>query len=190
MSINLTIGKSELSESLQFLRNGLLKKDLQDPNLQLELELYKSKGIFRIKGAEYKADLECDRFAKVTLPMVVMVEVLKSLNTEQLNIEIGEHKLTTNTGIDLHHSKIKCVHPEEVTTPDLPLNYTISDILRLAKKNNKEALSQMGILDEVQKANSELDASISEAFRAIKKFKISKKEIEQFVKRSIYSDLN
>lgn len=186
MSVSIKISKSELSESLKFLRNGLLRKDRNHTNTQLEMELYQSRGLFRIKGAEYEVPLESDRFTKVTMPLIVMWEVLKSLQTEELQLTIEEHKLTSNTGIDLHHKKITCMHPEELATPELPLNYNHGHVLKLSRDYDEEQQKRMGLREEVLEAEKELEKALNVTKKALEKFNISNKDVEEFVNTKIY----
>lgn len=189
MSVTVEIQKGELKEALRFLRNGLQKRDRNNPNTQLELELFKNKGLMRIKGAEYEVSLSSDRYSKVTMPLPLLWRILRTGDgVDVYELSIGDGKLKSNTGIELAGDQIKLMHPEELATPELPLNYNQGHILKLSQDYDVEAQDRMGIKKEVSEAKKELDKALNTVTKTLEKFNISAKEVEMFVKGKIYGN--
>lgn len=181
MPISTTIKRIELKKGLQFLRNGLTRSERKKDSIQLEIEIYKNNGTMRIRGAEYNFTATSDTYGKVTLPLLMLWEVIKSQKEDVIQLILSDRKLLTNTGVNITNARIEMLHTEDLVTPELPLNYNHRDLIQLSFVYNDEQLRQMGMDHEVARSEEELERAIERVYRSLRSFNISKREIRTFV---------
>ena len=187
MPITTRIDKDELKEALQFLRNGLTKTERTKLDIQLELELYKNRGVARVRGADYEIAATSTTYGKVALPLLMLWEVMKSQKKKVLEFTFSDHELLTDTGVNITSSRIQLVHTEDTVTPELPLNFDYRHLMQLSLDFDAVKLEQMGMMHEVNKAEYELEKAVDRVAKILNRFNIPKQEIEYFIRKQLIS---
>jgi hypothetical protein len=186
MSISLSCSTTAFREGMKHLSVALPRKKKELIASQLELNIRPNNLTLSTIGATYHIDCSANGFAKVILPTMLLLKIVKALKSETLSLECAEGEIKCD-GFVISSDSISVVHPENQSSIDLSMNYTLVDLLRLRISNTDEELERMNLLHKVRKAQSDLSKNIHLAHELLKDYGVRIHDLEGLVESKVKS---
>jgi hypothetical protein len=186
VAIRIGCSKSDLLSALRIVAVGVPKNKRQRAEVNVEIDLRPDAAEFATIGARSKIACVCTACAKVFLPFAYLLDVVRRWDKDQFVAEIEPGKLIVGLHT-LESSRITIVHPENQERIELPLNYTVLDILKLRYSHSPEDLDRMNLLCRVEQAEDELEADAARAERQLSKYGLSAAYLIKLIKGSIHA---
>ena len=188
MSVRFECSRSELSSALKMVAIGTAKKKSEKADAVVEIDLQPDKAEFLTLGAKSWVACVANGYAKAFLPFVHLYEIVRKWKGDRMIVELEPGKLTVGSYI-YESARVKVVHPENQVRIELPLNYSIIDILNLPDKYSVDDLERLNLVFKVEKAELELDENAQRASYDLSKYGVTKDELLEFIRECMRKKL-
>ena len=152
-----------------------------------EITVIDGKAIFAVPGAIFTLECETKSTCKAVVPFLHFMQIIRDTHIPMLEIQISKDEM------QIHNLKlnIRTTFFETdriLRTIHLPINYTDRDLLLLTKQGyTDEELIFNKLLIPIEHAEENLKNNIDKAFAKLKQYKIPFEELEELVKRNLFS---
>jgi hypothetical protein len=179
-----TCKTKDLREVIKFLKAGG-KKTWMDKRLSCEITIKTNEVQFVVEGA--RKSLFCESFGpgRVNLSFAYFLHLVEDRPRVQTNISVGDDFMTINettvfvlTWFFQDDSILRSIN--------LPANYGIADILRLPYQYTDQEIQFNQWAHECKKAFSTLHYDTQQIASRLKKYGISKSQVEEFIHGKIF----
>lgn len=178
----------DLREVLKFVRAGL-KKTWMEKRPYCEITIKTNEVEFAVEGAKKTLYCKATGPGRVTISFAYFLHLVQDRPRIQTKISVGDDFMTINettvvvtTWFFEDDSILRSI--------DLPLNYGIADVLRLPFRYTEKEIEFNKLAGEYKSACATLDYDTKLMTRQLKKYGISKSEVEKFIHERIFKKQN
>jgi len=176
---------SELLKVLKFLHVAIPKK-VENYKRIMEVTIKTNEVIFVVLGASKSLNCIAKGPAKFTMSFPYFYDMVSTSLKSTSNISIGDYFMIFN-GSTIHVETFFFQDYSILRSIDIPMNYTISDILRLSRKHTEEEIEFNELTEEVNLAFKSLVNDTKLVTSKLKKYGFSQHEIEKFIHDKIFT---
>ena len=174
----------DLRQVIKFLKAGL-KKTWMEERPYCEITIKSNEVLFAVSGARKTLYCEASGPAKVTISFAYFLHLVQDRPRIQTKFAIGDDFMMVNettvavtTWFFQDDSILRSI--------DLPANYGIADILKLPKGYSEKEIEFNKLLPELKGAFATLSYDTKLITQRLKKYGISKYEVEKFIHDKIF----
>ncbi len=173
--------KKELQKALMFLNatNVLSKK--KAINLTCEITVMTGKIQLAVPGSYYELNCKTSGVVKATIPLIYLIEIIKSINTDNLQIKIKDNFLH----VEDITVKLKTCYIEDdriLRTIKLPANYTDIELLKLTTSGyTMEELDFNNLIPQIIQAQKNIKQQFNKLYKDLIYFGFSKDDIKMLL---------
>ena len=178
----------DLREILKFVRAGL-KKTWMEERPYCEITVKTNEVDFAVEGARKSLYCEAVGPGRVTISFAYFLHLVQDRPRLQTKISVGDDFMTINettvaitTWFFQDDSILRSI--------DLPVNYGISDVLRLPFRYTDKEIEFNKLAAEYENACHTLNYDTKSIISRLKKYGIPKDEVEKFIHEKIFKNLN
>ncbi len=181
MLVSFTTKSKELLQTLTKMNNGVGLKNILTTNPICEITITDNKVTLNIPGAEFYIGAVTQGTAKVTLPFLYLLDVVKCESKIDSTFIIEDGRIILNELI--FNANTNFFNDDKILRSiNLPINYTNIDLLRLRNgRYTEEEINFNKLYYKIKDAEKELKKNIRAAFKALKGYGITKIELEKLV---------
>ncbi len=175
---------SDLRESLKFLSNAV-PKNARGRNYQCEITVKQNEVQFRVIGALHTIYCKSSGPVKVTITFYGFNKIIGSMDNKTTEFVITDNILSIG---NLSIRADTCFFEDDkiLRSINLPINYSVSDILKLKLKYTPEELTFNKLNSLYEKIYQTMINDIDQVSRKLIKYGFTHKEIEQMVLQRVY----
>ena len=174
----------ELRQVIKFLKAGL-KKTWVEKRPYCEITIKTNEVEFTVKGARKTLYCKANGPGRITISFAYFLHLINDRPRVQTKVAVGDDFMTINettvtvtTWFFQDDSILRSI--------DLPTNYGIADVLRLSQRYTENEIEFNQLLPEYKSAFSTLDSDTKKIVRQLKKYGISKDDVEAFIHGKIF----
>ena len=175
---------SELLKVLKFLHVAIPKKVKSFQRI-MEVTIKTNEVIFVVPGASKTLNCTAKGPAKFTMSFPYFYDMASTSLKSTSNISIGDYFMIFN-GSTVHVETFFFQDYSILRSVDIPMNYTIPDILRLSQKYTEEEIEFNKLTEAIQVAFKSLANDTKLVTSKLKKYGFSQPEIEKFIHDKIF----
>jgi hypothetical protein len=174
----------DLREVLKFISAGL-KKTWMEERPYCEITIKTNKVEFAVEGAKKALYCKATGPGRVTISFVYFLNLVQDRPLVQTKISVGDDFMTINETtvvVITWFFEDDCI----LRSIDMPLNYGIADVLRLPFRYTEKEIEFNKMAGEYKSACATLNYDTKLMTRQLKKYGISKSEVEKFIHDKIF----
>jgi hypothetical protein len=178
----------DLRELIKFLKAGL-KKTWMEERPYCEITVKTNEVDFAVEGARKTLYCEAIGPGRVTISFAYFLHLIQDRPRVQTKISVGDDFMNINettvvvtTWFFQDDSILRSI--------DLPLNYGIADILRLPFRYTEKEIEFNDLAADYENACGTLNYDTESITSRLKKYGISKDEVEKFIHEKIFKKQN
>jgi hypothetical protein len=174
----------DLREVLKFVRAGLKKTEMED-RPYCEITIKTNAVEFAVDGARKTMYCEAVGPGRLTISFAYFLHLVQDRPRIQTKVSIGDDFMTINettVAVTTWFFKDDSI----LRSIDLPLNYGIADVLRLPFRYTNKEIEFNKLAGEYLNACSTLNYDTKSITSRLKKYCISKDEVEKFIHDKIF----
>lgn len=175
---------SELLKVLKFLHLAIPKK-VKNYQRIMEVTIKTNEVIFVIAGASQSLNCTAKGPAKFTMSFPYFYDMASTTLKPISYISVGDYFMIFN-GSTVHVETFFFQDYSILRSIDIPMNYSISDILRLSLKYTEEEIEFNKLSEAIQIAFKSLANDTKLVVSKLKKYGFSQMEIEKFIHDKIF----
>jgi hypothetical protein len=177
----------DLREVLKFLKAGL-KKTWMKERLYCEITVITNEVQFAVNGARKSLFCQAKGPARVTISFAYFLHLVQDRPRIQIKIAIGDDFMMVN---ETTVAITTCFFQDDsiLRSIDLPVNYGIADILRLPLRYTQQEIEFNKRTADHKGACATLNYDTKLIASRLKKYGISKDEVEKFIYEKIFKEL-
>ena len=180
----ITCKTSEVYDALKFL-SSVVPRNKKGKLYNCEVTIKTNEVTFVTIGAKRVLYCECTGPAKVTLPLLYFFDIIKNIKTFSTQISVSEGLMTIG---NLSVQVITCFFEDYtiLRSIDLPINYSIVDLLLLNKKYTPEEIEFNKLNSQIKLAYAAMDKDINTASGFLEKYGVTNEEIRRLVQLKLF----
>ena len=175
---------SELLKVLKFLHVAIPKK-VETFKRILEVTIKTNEVIFVIAGSSKTLNCISNGPAKFTMSFPYFFDMASTSLKSTSNISIGDYFMIFN-GSTVHVETFFFQDYSILRSIDIPMNYTVPDILRISLKYTEEEIEFNKLTEAIQLAFKSLVNDTKLVTSKLKKYGFSQHEIEKYIHDKIF----
>lgn len=171
--------KSELLDALIFL-NRAIPKTTKATSYNCEITVKTNEIDIVVIGASRIIYCNATGPGKISLPFLYFKDIVKQVKTQNITIEVDEGLMTIgNLTVEVE----TCFFHDDsiLRSINLPINYSVSDLLKMKTHYTPEELRFNKIDVMINKIFEKIDKDIDKIAVPLKKYGITRNDIETFV---------
>ena len=188
-SYTISCATSDLRDVLRFLKSALPKNSLSklyncEMTVKTNVVFFVAIGVTRV--------LYCNATgpAKVSIPILYLFDIVKRIRTFSTELEIGNGTLTIGK-VTVNANTFFFQDDSILRSINLPINYSIEDILRLPGQYTPEEIEFNRLNQLIKRTKADIAKDIKEISGILRKYGFEHAEIEKLVHEKIsYKKLN
>ena len=177
---------SELIKVLKFLHVAIPKK-IKSFQRIMEVTIKTNEVFFVVPGASIALKCLANGPAKFTMSFPYFYDMVSTSLKSTSYISIGDYFMIFN-GSTVHVETFFFQDYSILRSIDIPMNYTISDILRISLKYTEEEIEFNKLTEDIQKAFKSLSNDTKLVTSNLLKYGFSQREIEKFIHDKIFTE--
>ena len=184
--VTLKVKKSQFLKTLLALNKAVKNLPRKNTTVTCEITITDGKATFAVYGAIFFMECETQGTCKVSISFPYLFEVIKGHNNRVVDITITEDNM--QVGIVSFAVRTSFFETDRILrTIDLPINYTVADLLRLSKESyTMEELQFNKIAVPILKAEEAYERNIAAAYNKLKGYGVTLKDVEKLAEVKIY----
>lgn len=174
----------ELRQVIKFIKAGM-KKTWMDKRPYCEITIKTNEVEFAVKGARKSLYCKANGPGRVTISFAYFLHLVNDRPRVQTKVAVGDNFMTINeTSVVV----TTCFFQDDsiLRSIDLPANYGIADVLRLSQRYTEQEIEFNKLHPEFKSAFSTLSYDTKLIVRRLKKYGISKDDVEKFIHGKIF----
>lgn len=177
----------ELRQVMKFLKAGM-KKTWMDDRPYCEITIKTNEVEFAVKGARKSLYCNANGPGRVTISFAYFLHLVNDRPRVQTKVAVGDDFMTINETTVVVTT---CFFQDDsiLRSIDLPANYGIADVLRLSRRYTEQEIEFNKLHPEYKRALSTLSYDTKLIVRRLKKYGISKDDVEAFIHGKIFHHL-
>lgn len=183
--IHYKIERSELADGIKRIKQALGRVRKNSSTYQFEVEIFKDKTHLKVPGALIELKSKADEYGRFLVPLKIISNIIRTIKEEEIELLIADHYLKIKNGIEIENSLIQHITSFESILPDLPMNYTDRDILSLRSTYSTVQMKKIGIESTFERALYNYEVALSEAYKHLKLYGVTKTELRALAYRKI-----
>jgi hypothetical protein len=174
---------NDLKEVLKFLKRAV-PKTVIGKLYACEITIKTNEAIFVAIGATRVLYCNANGPVKVSVPLLYFYDIVKNIRTFSTLMTVGDGLLTIgNVTIDAFTFFFQ--DDSVLRSINLPINYSVKDILRLVEKHTPEELAFNKLDGLVKRTYEDMDNDINYVSGILKKYGFTHAEIEKLVLKKL-----
>lgn len=181
----MTCKTSELNDVMRFLSKAV-PKNKKGILYGCEITIKTNEVIFVSIGATKVLYCNSTGPVKISIPFLYFYDIVKNIRTFNAQISIGEGLMTIG---DLTVKASTCFFNDDsiLRSINLPINYSIVDILRLSDQYTPQEIEFNKLDGMIKIAYAEIDKDVNLTYGILKKYGFTKDEIRNITLEKIHS---
>jgi hypothetical protein len=182
---NMTCKTKDLLETLKFLKRAIPKSSI-GKKYSCEITVTLNQVQFVIIGAKRSLYCNANGPAKVTLPLLHLYSIVKTINVLNTHISVGDGFLTVN---DVSLYVWTCFFEDDtiLRSIDLPINFSPADVMKLPELYTKEEIEFNNLSELHRRTYQTLTDDIKHVYARLKKYGFTPDEIETLIRNKVYN---
>ena len=187
MELKFTASKKEILKTLKIIKVGL-PKGRHKRDINVELQIGMNTIIMAMPGVTHEFYGKTFGIGKAFIPFLHFESMVKDSASDDVLVVIEKGK--TKVGkFTLNNINISIAHVENIIKIDLPINYTLIDLLALKKYYSAEDLNANNFIKLINDAESIRDKSLHKALQQLKPFGFSYEELNSIIDKRVNDKL-
>ncbi len=178
----------DLRQLLKFLKAGL-KKTWMNDRPYCEITIKTNEVQFAVEGARKSLFCKADGPGRVTISFAYFLHLVNDRPRVQTKVAIGDDFMIMNETTVVVTTWF-FQDDSILRSFDLPVNYGITDVLRLSQRYTEQEIEFNKLQTEFKSAFSTLANDTKLTVRRLKKYGISKDDVEEFIHGKIFYQPN
>jgi hypothetical protein len=184
-SYTISCPTSDLKETLKFLKRAVPKNSMAKL-YSCEMTIKTNVVFFVAIGATRVLYCNASGPAKVTMPFLYLYDIVKRIRTFNTEIAIGNGVITIGK-VTVNARTFFFQDDTILRSINLPINFTVDDILRLPGQYTPEELEFNKLNDLIKRTNEDMAKEIRQVSGILRKYGFTHSEIENLVHEKIYN---
>ncbi len=169
---------------MKFLKAGL-KSTWREDRPYCEITIKTNEVQFAVEGARKSLYCEANGPGRVTISFAYFLHLINDRPRIQTKIAVGDNFMTVNESTVIVTTWF-FQDDSILRSIDLPVNYGIADVLRLSQRYTEQEIEFNKLHHEFKSAFSTLANDTNFIVRRLKKYGISKDDVEAFIHGKIF----
>lgn len=174
----------DIQAAVEHIRVALPKRREERVKARVELDIKPDKVILSVVGASYTIDMDTGIFAKVFMPVLLLIRAVEVTKSSRLVMQCEDGKVRFG-GTEISSPEIEVVHPENQSKIDLTMNYRSLDILQLRSQHPIDEIKRMGLLEKLLKTEEKMTEDLESASDLLKPYGVTYEELRELLERRI-----
>jgi hypothetical protein len=184
-SYTISCATSDLKEAFKFLKRAVPKNSIRklyscEMTIKTNVVFFVAIGVTRV--------LYCNASGptKVTMPFLYLYDIIKRIRTFNTEIAIGDGEISIGK-VTVSARTFFFQDDTILRSINLPINYSVDDILRLPGQYTPEELEFNKMNDLIKRTNNDMAKEIRQVTDILRKYGFTHTEIENLVHEKIFN---
>jgi len=183
MALSFIASKLELLKTLKIVKTAL-PRGKQRKLTNLELQIGMNKVVMLLPGLSQELYGKTTGIGKAYLPLLQFESMVKDSSTEDIVVQL-ESGIAKIGKYQSNTSRISLQQLENQTSIDLPVNYTVLDLLTLRKKYSFEQLMANNYIYLINQTENKMTENINKSLRFLKQYGITYDILNDCIQKKI-----
>lgn len=184
MELRFTAAKKEILKTMKIVKTGLPKGG-RKKEINIELQIGMNKVVMEIPGVSFEFYGKTVGLGKAFLPFLQFESMVKDSGVEEITVivEAGKARVGKFTA---SNPAITISHVENIISIDLPVNYTLIDLIALKHRYSLEDLMANNFIKLIEDAEEKREANVHKALQLLKPFGITYEDLNFVIEKKIH----